>query len=953
MVKHKPNAANDGILGLPTYESKKYLPRNRKQRSFLANLVLRSTVLYTLYYILWACPSVPNKDSPQVCQRYYDLKNLVVTNAVPHLQPYYEQYASPYISKGQPYYDQANRAYSRYGKPVLEKASQVAQPVLDKGASAAQAQYSAHLAPHVNKYYNSAAKTYQTYLGKHVDTVTGKYYSDVAPHVDTVRSKSNDLLQQARPHAENAFVKGRELYSTHAHPRILNGYYWILSVLETHVYPSVRRFYLLRVEPQINKVSDKLFHFNISRGFASLDKNDADTVQSSVSSSILASITTTASLESTVIAGETISVEAPQASVDAKSQKRINRGVIDDLLSIAENNIIREGEAAKEVLQSRLEETLPSMIKKETILCEDYLTQLEALTIKEIKGVETRIHKLARLLANKNRPTDEISEELRPYFAKAGKKIHSEAVEVRAHLSTAMDTLKSRVSKASYAVYEQVVSEAANQKKAPEQALRYDMDDVAKSDLRRLEALDDKVRKIGKDLDSVADSTLYSYAKDLKKLLESTESKVESLAGGAANKLQTLHSIGPKKITLNDDSDEFGHGYLPFGAMLGAQAIYNQISVGVLGASEPTSRPDGSFESFEEFAEALSMQMSKDSLNAAYAAATAAVSEQAVKAASYVSEAAVNVDTDAIIGSAKVIATGAADAAQSAYTAVADAVTNLDTDELKASVIGMSEYVGEKAADIASGASEVVYGTPPAFTESIASRASEIIYGSEVPLHESVASQVSGAYEAIVDKASELYNGAETPSAITDKIADKASELLYGTQTPVIESIKDRVSEAYENIAEKASDLLHGSDASPLSKSASSMSSKAAASASSVSSVASAAAAAASSSASSMAAASSSSLSSAASVASVSAAKSASSASSLASVASLSASKSASSVSVSIAASASSAASAASSLGKDKKNVVVSIAGEAGDQYEAYKDKLEGFVEGVRQQLDL
>lgn len=954
MAKNK-SKPKDGLLGLPTYQTVQKSVRQRRPRSWLANLTIRSACLYALYWILFACPSVPSENSPQICKRYYGLKQALVTKVVPLVQPHYDHYAGPYIAKGQPYYDQANKAYEGYAKPALKQSSNIyakyADPVVKQGSNLARSQYNAKLAPHIDHRVNAASNhvraIYEKYVGIYVRIAQDKYSRELGPYLANLQATAQHAYKQAQPYLESGLYHASLFYDKHVQPRLVAVFHWGLEFADKQILPVLRRFYLLNIEPQLNKVSDRFFHFNISNGFANLDTTAPDAVAASVSSSILASNTKTIATQSTVIAGETIVAENAEPSVDSVLQDRINHGIADDLLSIAENNLIKEGLAAREALESRLEDVLPALVKKESVLCADYLTQLESVTVAEVESVEKTILSFARAESNKGRGKDEIAEELRNYFVRAGKRIHSEAVEVKAHTSTALDTLVARVQKISYSVYEQVVAEAANQKKAPEQMIRFEMPSATKHEIRRLEALDQTAKKIGEDLDQAATSMLKTYTKELTKLVKDTDSKVEALAGGAANKLHTLHSVGPKKIIVGDDSEEFGHGYLPIGAMLNVQAIYNQISTGVYGTPEPTPVHEAVLETLKSFVKDVTGSVDLNSIASAANFAASVASEQGVNAASAVSSAVVGIDTDAIASSASSAASVASSFATKAFAAMPD----LDTDAAKASVLGARDYVGEQAADMAAGASEAIYGTPPAFTESLVSRASEAVYGSQtplaqsilsgahnafdaiseklsevvqgtpipitesiasrasaaiygttVPLAESLLSQAAGAYEAVADRASEIYNGEAAATPATQKIADKVSEIVYGTEPPVLDSVASQLHGAYESVVDKASEFLHGSEVSSASKAASS------------------------------------SLSSASSAASVAAVASASSASSLASVASVSASKSASS---------------ASSAAAEEIPVTESIIDNVGERFEAAKEKLEEVVGAFRNRVEL
>lgn len=979
MAKNKHRSQSSaGLLGLPTHQSKRYLKSERPARGFLARTLINSAVLYSLYWILYACPSgIPTSDAPQVCKRYYDIKSVLVTKAAPYVQPVYEQYAGPYLAKGKPYYDQANSLYEQYAKPGVQKSQSVynayVHPTALKGAQKAKSQYNARVAPsvnkHVSKFHATSRKTYEQYLGKYVNLAHAEYNNKLAPHVAYAQRKGHEAYVKALPYAEIALKSSSAFISTHVYPRVLDLLSWLSHFVETRILPTLRRFYYLHIEPQVNKVSDRLFAFNVSNGFASLNSVSPASIESAVSASILASAKSTAKIESTVIAGETHTIEAAQPSVDAKTQSKIDRAVIDDLLTQAEENIAKEGAAAEEALLNKLGDILPVMVKKEELLSADYLTQLEAITLQEVEAVEQKIISLAKSQANHGKSADDLTEELRPSFIRAGKNIHAQAVEVKAHLSTVIDSLEAKVNKAAYVVYDQVLSEGQNQKKVPEQKMRYEMEDVSKKELKRLDALDSQIKAIENKLSAVAGGTLKDYTKELNNLLKETNAKVESLANGAANKLHTLRNIGPKKITVGDDSEEFGHGYLPKGAMLGIHAIYNQLSTGIYGEPEPTPElPEQAYNSAKSFVAGLSTKIDTDSIASVASVAASAASEQGLRAARAAGTAIADIDTDAIASSASSAASVASKQAASAYSAASKAAGKVDTDKVYASIIDAKEYIGEQAADVAGVASEAVYGTRPALTERLASRASEIVHGTEVPVAESLKSQANEAlagasahaeqaFAAASGKMSQIIHG--TPVPFTESVASRASEAIYGSETPAVESLLSRMQHVYDDAKTKVEEMIPGHE--PVLSAASNSASSAASSLSSVASKSSESLSRSASSASSLASKSAASVSSlaakSASSASSLASKSSSSMSSLAAKSAASASsvasRSAESASSRAAASLSSAKSAASTVASEEATVINSVVDKAWEDYANAKEKVAEAVENIRERVEL
>ena len=77
--------------------------RRKSRRSWTGYLVDKGAKLliwYSLITVLFRCPSTPagiTNDSPAVCNKYFQAKDLVL----PYAKPYYDQYAAPYVQRVQ------------------------------------------------------------------------------------------------------------------------------------------------------------------------------------------------------------------------------------------------------------------------------------------------------------------------------------------------------------------------------------------------------------------------------------------------------------------------------------------------------------------------------------------------------------------------------------------------------------------------------------------------------------------------------------------------------------------------------------------------------------------------------------------------------------------------------------------------------------------------------------
>ncbi|KLU93049.1 hypothetical protein MAPG_11988, partial [Magnaporthiopsis poae ATCC 64411] len=82
--------------------------RSRGILSVLFGLGARLLTWYAIITILFRCPETLDRctdASPAVCVPYFQLKHIIV----PHVEPYYNTYAAPYVKTVQPYYDTVDR----------------------------------------------------------------------------------------------------------------------------------------------------------------------------------------------------------------------------------------------------------------------------------------------------------------------------------------------------------------------------------------------------------------------------------------------------------------------------------------------------------------------------------------------------------------------------------------------------------------------------------------------------------------------------------------------------------------------------------------------------------------------------------------------------------------------------------------------------------------------------
>lgn len=178
---------------------------------------------------------------------------------MPHIAPYYNTYAAPYIDAARPYYDVLDKrlitpttAYGKkYGAPRLAQAQAFSQaqweksiqPQVSKFSGMAQQQYSQNLAPHVDKVMNAARPYYaitrdsalQTYFESILPT-----YSAIQPYAQEGYGVVNKFaIDTGIPYAQWAWTTG-------------------VIFLDRTVWPKIRVLYGENVEPQLVRIGERL-----------------------------------------------------------------------------------------------------------------------------------------------------------------------------------------------------------------------------------------------------------------------------------------------------------------------------------------------------------------------------------------------------------------------------------------------------------------------------------------------------------------------------------------------------------------------------------------------------------------------------------------------------------------------------------------------------------------------
>lgn len=201
-----------------------------------------------------------------MCKPYLNARSYVV----PHLQPYYDIYAAPYVNTARPYIERLNQQvftpsvtfgkhnYEKYGAPRVDKAREYGQdqwvkvikPQFDAAQAQAKSQYDASLAPQVSKVSTAAAPYYTASR----DNLLDFYDVYLLPAYAT-----------SRPYAEKTYAMGRKIAIENGLPYAQSAWTSTIVFVDRTLWPKLRVLYGQNVEPQLVRIGERLGRYRDSK----------------------------------------------------------------------------------------------------------------------------------------------------------------------------------------------------------------------------------------------------------------------------------------------------------------------------------------------------------------------------------------------------------------------------------------------------------------------------------------------------------------------------------------------------------------------------------------------------------------------------------------------------------------------------------------------------------------
>jgi hypothetical protein len=178
---------------------------------------------------------------------------------LPHLEPYYNQYAASYVDAARPYYYTLDK---RVLAPATVLGKKYGAPRVAQAQAFGQAQWEKNFQPQVLKYQGIAKEKYDQTLGPHIS----KAYDSASPYYDIAKNNALQTYYELilptynvlQPYAIQSYDFAHVFVVTTAIP--YSQWAWSTGVvfLDRTVWPKMRILYGENVEPQLVRIGERL-----------------------------------------------------------------------------------------------------------------------------------------------------------------------------------------------------------------------------------------------------------------------------------------------------------------------------------------------------------------------------------------------------------------------------------------------------------------------------------------------------------------------------------------------------------------------------------------------------------------------------------------------------------------------------------------------------------------------
>ncbi|KAK3302790.1 uncharacterized protein B0T15DRAFT_315134 [Chaetomium strumarium] len=543
-------------------------------------IVARLLTWYSIFTILVRCPAsleACDETSPRICKPYFQLKHTVA----PHVEPYYDAYAAPYIEAARPYYDALDQ---KIITPGWGYAKRVGEPSVRKVQALGKAQWEKNVQPQVEKYRDLIGAQYDERLAPHVHRVStafGPYY-DIAR--TNILQTYHETLLPAYQFVEPHLLEGYRATSAFASRTVVPTVFWAwnktYAFVDGTVGPQLRAIYMENVEPQLVKIGKRLGRYSSGKKSVPKPLMDAspsattETTSSFAKPAVSVSVTSSSSATPSASAVQDEKKAAttdaartratmepiPPPEVDEKLEeedptRRSAREIVAaDLRDWQERYAKAADEGAAEI-DERVQEIAKRMIRRNAKATgKSHLEQLQGSAVSELVSLRRAILEIIGAVNKGAATAEEGEKQIANAVRRTGMAVKDKAQAVRKWRETYEAEMQTAITKAAethFAILENI-RDLALQKIGMKWAW---MDGVTYKDWAKYHLLKSRFDEWKGDLENHV--VTHPSLEAAQASAADIEDEAMKVAASTAKELARLKQVAHWKLVAGDDSDEF------------------------------------------------------------------------------------------------------------------------------------------------------------------------------------------------------------------------------------------------------------------------------------------------------------------------------------------------------------------------------------------------------------
>ncbi|KAI8962145.1 hypothetical protein F5Y11DRAFT_324025 [Daldinia sp. FL1419] len=809
----------NGINGISGLNGHTATPRRRnterKRRGFFAwsfNIIARLLTWYSIFTLLFRCPSTLDDcddTTPKICKPYFQIK----LAAAPHITPFYNTYAAPYIEVAKPYYDTIDRIAIT---PARTCAVKYGGPRIAQARAFGQGKWEKNVQPKLSEYQAVAKVQYDQTLAPHVDSISAVIspYYDIA-RVNALQTYHEFILPayiSTQPYVAQGYDAAYSFTTDTAVPSTIWAWNKTYAFLDTTVWPHLRDVYVMKVEPQLVRIGERLGRYNDRKTKPITEEASSSIPPKSTFTKPIASSASsaTSSIRGVVESespGGTEYAEAEDAASEVKVEQKKSRTseetrklaakIAAEDLELWEGKFTTSAQEGAAEIEDRVDEISARMIERHANgMGRSLVKQLEETANAELRNLKTTIVSILKKHGNNGEKRDEA---LAAAIRAAGLKIKNRAQDIRTWRQTYDQETEIAVTKAAQEHYDilQKTRDLALQKIGMKWAW---MDGITYKDWKKYHELKARFDEWTDDFKRLI--TTHPGLTLAQSIGAEIEDEGMSIAQAAAEELSRLKQVATWKAIAGDVSDNFDSEPAELAAISVAQKAAQSVESAIPSDDAAVDSDQENPNAAETVIISLS-QTEEDSNVSAPQLAKGSVSKSTSN---------VNDPASATIESAKLLpSSNPIDGPEQIQETIvqlpddhAESVGSATTTTIKSALFGaaaqsvpsrqpiLDDDIVDDIVSSASNAASVVQSDIPAsitsaaqsvYTAAVAGAAdhylramsavSAQIRGEPKPIHQAMFSSVSSAYLGAIASASSRLDVAMTA----------ASEGVYGTPT--------------------------------------------------------------------------------------------------------------------------------------------------------------------------